>query len=232
MADLENQTLLRGRHRVEGSIQDVGVTLYPCCAKNPCDRYNLGVRIVNEILAQDPSLRPLRYANIVNRYGTGWAWFSSLLFVSQLAALVVIGILTWVAVGSHLLGFVAGGGALLIAAYNAWMFVIMFQNWLTRWEDTNCMIAIPRDPSPSSHNAIIRVTVQEVRSFDFLHSTQVQAIVGSITASGRASLNFNFYSPNFKWYFFTCPIYTVLALTVVFGLLAGSGIYYGISGFF
>ncbi len=45
-----------------------------------CNRYNLGVRMVNGILAHDPHIRPLRFANIVNRYGPAWhtsSWWAS-----------------------------------------------------------------------------------------------------------------------------------------------------------
>ncbi len=86
----ERQHLFQASHETEVRVEDVGITLRPCWHLNPFDRYNLGVRIINGILAQDTLIRPLRFANIVNRYGPAWAFFSSLMFLCQLIALVTI----------------------------------------------------------------------------------------------------------------------------------------------
>lgn len=94
------------------------------------------------------------------------------------------------------------------------------------------MMPIPFDPWPGSCNAIIRVSAQSISSISFIQGSQAQIIAGRIAASGKASLEFNFYSPSFTKKFFSWPIRATFVLVVVFGLMSAVGLFMGIAGLF
>jgi len=203
----ESSTLLGHQSSTGISVEDVGVRVNYCCKCNPWDRWNNGAIILNNILRQNPNNKLLRHANFVNKYSIGWAYLLTIIYLLQIGILFS-SIYVFAFQYSSIFLIVMLVLASVCCLYDFIMYIIMLKH-RSHWKLAPTMIPIPTSPSHDSSNAIIKVTIHNVNTLTFLHASQRSAIAAQLRSRQKAWLNFNFYSPLFDYWHFTCPMGTV-----------------------